>query len=100
MIKPLSWVLIFFLLTSVVAEKDYTQFILDLNTTIKNKNLAHYHYSYDQLSYLVDTFGPRLWGSNNLELAIASMQKLALQEGFDSVRLEPVTNFTKWVRGK
>ena len=24
---------------------------------------------------------------------------MARNEGFDSVRLEPVTNFTKWVRG-
>lgn len=28
------------------------------------------------------------------------MAKMAIDEGFDSVHLEPVSNFTKWVRGK
>jgi hypothetical protein len=40
-----------------------------------------------------------MWGSAVLESAIKNMQEQAIAEGFDNVRLEPVTNFTKWVRG-
>ena len=100
MSKVLSLIVVLLLLNCLVAEKDYTQLIQDLNSTIKNKNLLHYHYSYNQLAQLVDTFGPRLWGSNNLEMAIDWMRNLSVLEGFDTVRLEPVVNFTKWVRGK
>ncbi|MCB0370964.1 MAG: hypothetical protein KDD45_16470 [Bdellovibrionales bacterium] len=28
------------------------------------------------------------------------MQSMAKKDGFDNVHLEPVSNFTKWVRGK
>jgi hypothetical protein len=40
-----------------------------------------------------------MWGSAVLETAIKSMYDQAKAEGFDNVKLEPVTNFTKWVRG-
>ena len=71
-----------------------------MNSTIKNDRFSYKHYAYDQLAYVVDTYGPRMWGSTNLESAIDYMYKLAIAEKFDEVRLEPVKNFTKWVRGK
>ena len=50
MSKVLSLIVVLLLLNCLVAEKDYTQLIQDLNSTIKNKNLLHYHYSYNQLA--------------------------------------------------
>ena len=41
-----------------------------------------------------------MWGSSTLETVIAEVEQMALEEGFDNVRLQPVKNFTKWVRGK
>jgi hypothetical protein len=36
-----------------------------------------YHGSYDKLAFIVDTFGPRMWGSAQLELAIEELKKMA-----------------------
>ena len=33
-------------------------------------------------------------------MVIADMKKQATEVGFDNIRLEPVSNFEKWVRGK
>jgi hypothetical protein len=41
-----------------------------------------------------------MWGSTTLEIVISEMAKMAYDEGFENIRLEPVSNFTKWVRGK
>jgi carboxypeptidase Q len=54
--------------------------------------------SYERLAYLSDTYGPRMWGSPILEMAIEEVRKMAVTEGFDNVRLEPVANFTRWIR--
>ena len=40
-----------------------------------------------------------MWGSNVLESVIQEVKGMAEKEGFDNVHLEPVKNFTKWVRG-
>jgi hypothetical protein len=45
------------------------------------------HQSFDRLAYVVDTFGPRLWGSKSLELAIEHLYQMAKDDGFDNVRL-------------
>jgi hypothetical protein len=41
-----------------------------------------------------------MWGSAVLELAIQNLYEQARKDNFDNVRLEPVSNFTKWVRGQ
>lgn len=41
-----------------------------------------------------------MWGSNVLEIVISEIATMAKDEGFSNIRLEPVRNFTKWVRGK
>jgi carboxypeptidase Q len=41
-----------------------------------------------------------MWGSVTLEQVISEMMAMAQKEGFDNVHLEPVTNFTKWIRGE
>jgi hypothetical protein len=41
-----------------------------------------------------------MWGSTALEMVINEMAKMAIEEGFQNVHLEPVSNFTKWVRGR
>lgn len=89
------------LLLAVVSlcEKDYSDLVRSLQSSIKDPKGIFYHKAYERLANLSDTFGPRMWGSNVLESAIKSMYDQAVAEGFDNVRLEPVVNFTKWVRG-
>jgi hypothetical protein len=40
-----------------------------------------------------------MWGSQVLEQVIDEMFVMAITEGFENVKREPVKNFTKWVRG-
>lgn len=41
-----------------------------------------------------------MWGSQALEMVISEVMSMATKDGFDNVHLEPVSNFTKWVRGR
>ena len=83
----------------VFAEKDYTDLVKDLKDKIENNPKFH-HSAYNRLANIVDSYGTRLWGSQTLEMVINEMRRQAEADGFDNIRLEPVTNFTKWVRGK
>jgi carboxypeptidase Q len=56
--------------------------------------------SYNRVAYLVDTFGPRLWGSEPLMDATNFMKEELIKEGFENVRLEENKNSLHWVRGK
>lgn len=53
---------------------------------------------FDRLTYLVDTFGPRLSGSKNLENSIDWIVGEMKKEGFDKVWTQPV-KVPHWVRG-
>jgi carboxypeptidase Q len=88
------------LLTAVCAEKDYTDFVKSLKTNIEDKTLDFYHSAYNRLAFISDTYGPRMWGSQTLEQVIIELSVSAKRDGFDNVKLEPVANFTKWVRGR
>lgn len=88
------------LLTAVSAEKDYTDFVKSLKTNIEDPKTDFYHSAYNRLAFISDTYGPRVWGSQTLEQVIFEMFSSAKKDGFDNVRLEPVSNFTKWVRGR
>lgn len=87
-------------IASVHAEKDYTELVHLLKSNIENQTGIFYHSAYERLAYISDTYGPRMWGSQVLEMVISEIATMAQKEGFDNVRLEPVRNFTKWVRGK
>ncbi|MGB0651374.1 MAG: M28 family metallopeptidase [Rhodothermales bacterium] len=54
--------------------------------------------AWDRLAFLTDTFGPRLSGSRNLELAIDWILEEMGRDGLDNVRGEPVM-VPHWVRG-
>ena len=41
-----------------------------------------------------------MWGSPVLEMVIREVMSMAQKDGFDNVHLEPVANFTRWIRGK
>lgn len=84
-------------LLALPAEKDYTDFVKDLQQKIQQA--PYKHSAYDRLAYITDTYGPRMWGSMALEQCIYEIASMASKIGFDNVRLEPVKNFTKWVRG-
>ncbi|BCS32789.1 peptidase M28 [Luteitalea sp. TBR-22] len=53
---------------------------------------------WDRLAELCDTFGSRLTGSRNLELAIDWAAEAMRRDGLDRVRLQP-TRAPHWVRG-
>ncbi|XP_061295294.1 carboxypeptidase Q isoform X5 [Bos javanicus] len=55
--------------------------------------------SYERLALLVDTVGPRLSGSKNLERAIEIMQQNLKGDGLENVHLEPV-KIPHWERGE
>lgn len=55
--------------------------------------------SYERLALFVDTIGPRLSGSKNLDLAIKYMAKALRMDGLENVHLEPV-KIPHWERGK
>jgi carboxypeptidase Q len=77
----------------------YSLIIEHLNQTI-SYNPIFKHHAYDQTAFLVDTFGPRLIGSKNLEYALEHMKNLLMSEGFENVKLEKVEFQKKWVRGE
>ncbi|XP_032101543.1 carboxypeptidase Q [Sapajus apella] len=66
-------------------------------------NLAVYgkaqNRSYERLALLVDTVGPRLSGSKNLEKAIQIMYQNLQRDGLENVHLEPV-RIPHWERGE
>lgn len=57
------------------------------------------NWSYERLALLVDTVGPRLSGSKNLEKAIQIMYQNLQQDGLENVHLEPV-KIPHWERGE
>jgi carboxypeptidase Q len=56
-------------------------------------------FAWNRLAELTDTFGPRLSGSKNLQMAIQWAAAKMREDGFDDVRIEPV-KVPMWVRGK
>lgn len=78
------------------AEKNYTETVLTLQRAMQAPGFKGK--SYERLAYLSDTYGPRMWGSEVLEMAIDEVKRMAEKEGFENVRLEPVTGFTRWTR--
>jgi hypothetical protein len=87
------------LLVSIwTVEQDYTDFVKSLQQKIQQS--PYKHSAYERLAYIVDTYGTRMWGSISLEQVIHEMMSQASTEGFENIRLEAVSNFTKWVRGK
>ncbi|XP_077665048.1 carboxypeptidase Q isoform X2 [Eretmochelys imbricata] len=55
--------------------------------------------SYERLANFVDTIGPRLSGSKNLEMAIKYMFRVLQEGGLENVHLEPV-KVPHWERGE
>ena len=96
--KNLLLISLLLLVLVAAEEQDYTDFVNDLSRKIKQAPWRHS--AYDRLAYLTDTYGPRMWGSMALEQAIYEMASMASKVGFENVKLEPVKNFTKWVRGR
>jgi carboxypeptidase Q len=56
-------------------------------------------FGWNRLAELSDTFGPRLSGSKNLQMAIQWAAAKMKEDGFDDVRIEPV-KVPVWIRGK
>lgn len=80
-------------------ESNYTSFVNTIKSAIENPKLPFWHSAWERLAYITDTFGTRMWGSESLELVIKEMARQATVEKFENIHMEPVKNFTKWVRG-
>jgi carboxypeptidase Q len=91
--------MIFLLAGWAKAVRNYSADVERIVGAVAANNSVLHHAAYERLSYISDTWGPRLWGSNTLEEVLREMEREARLEGFDNVRLEPVTNFTRWERG-
>lgn len=70
-----------------------------INTTVST-NEKFKGASYDRTAYIVDTYGPRMWGGPVLELALQDMKSKMEQDGFTNVRLEEIDDVPVWTRGK
>ncbi|XP_043852211.1 carboxypeptidase Q [Dromiciops gliroides] len=78
----------------IAGYKDIAKDIVDLALYGKAQNR-----SYERLALLVDTVGPRLSGSRNLEKAIQIMYQNLIDDGLENVHLEPV-KVPHWERGQ
>ncbi|CAD8164736.1 unnamed protein product [Paramecium octaurelia] len=76
------------------------QVILQLRETVKNPYSPFYHSSYNRLAYYVDTFGPRMWGSENMADSVDALVEEMQQYGFDRVWKENLGEITSWKRGE
>ncbi|XP_020824568.1 carboxypeptidase Q isoform X1 [Phascolarctos cinereus] len=74
--------------------QDVAKAIVDLAVCGKAQNR-----SYERLALLVDTVGPRLSGSQNLEKAIKIMYQNLIDDGLENVHMEPV-KVPHWERGQ
>uniref|UniRef100_A0A250YIL4 Carboxypeptidase Q n=2 Tax=Castor canadensis TaxID=51338 RepID=A0A250YIL4_CASCN len=78
----------------IASYEDVAKRIIDLAVYGRAQNR-----SYERLALLVDTVGPRLSGSKNLEKAIEIMYQNLQDDGLDNVHLEPV-KIPHWERGE
>ncbi|XP_008846086.1 carboxypeptidase Q-like [Nannospalax galili] len=78
----------------ITSYEDVAKAIINLAVYGKSQNR-----SYERLELLVDTVGPRLSGSKNLEKAIQIMYQNLKQDGLENVHLEPV-KVPHWERGE
>ena len=44
-----------------------------IRTTVKSENSELHHLAYNRLAYIVDSFGPRMWGSKSMALALEEL---------------------------
>lgn len=54
------------ILGTATCEKDYTDFVKNIESSIQNSSSVFYHSAYERLAYISDTYGPRMWGSKAL----------------------------------
>ena len=80
-------------------KQDYSTLAKTIQDAVATDPTLH-HASWNRLAYFVDSFGPRLWGGRSLELSIQELLAQLQKEGFENAHLEPVNNFTAWVRGE
>jgi carboxypeptidase Q len=77
----------------------FTTIVKLINSTVTNDE-DYINKAWETTAYYVDTFGPRLWGSTNLEKSLEYLKDLLQQEGFENVKLEEYQMQQRWIRGK
>lgn len=82
----------------IYKEKNYSSIVQLINNKIQVEPELRYA-AYNRVAYLVDTFGPRLWGSEALLDASKFLRDELNKENFEEVKMEPIPNSLKWVRG-
>jgi len=80
-------------------DKSYHEIVENIKSVVLNcpefKSSA-----YNRVAYLVDTFGPRLWGSEQLKDATIFIRDELTKEGFENIKLEENKQSLHWIRGK
>ena len=78
--------------------QDTKNVIFDINNTVFN-NPAFTNMAWNKTAYIVDTHGPRLWGSPALEEAIDELKYMLENDGFTNVKKEEIKDVQVWTRG-
>ena len=106
MVTKTIQIILFFLLSvhvvlsrSNIKESSYKDIVQLIRSELQNNPDLH-HSAFERTALFSDTFGPRLWGSKQLELAISDVYEQLIKEGFENPELLPIKNITHWVRGR
>ena len=76
--------------------KDFFQSIN--KTIIENEDFIHQ--AYNKTVLIANEFGSRMYGSNNLNLALRKIKKMMISDGFTNVKLEEIYDVPIWTRGE
>lgn len=78
-------------------ENPFEQELIRLTSSIIKNELPNQ--AVNLITEISDTIGPRIWGSQALELTIDFLKNKLENEGFQNVHKEEVTDVRHWVRG-
>lgn len=78
---------------------DIKDVLKQLNNTL-DKDPYYKGKAWEKTAYIVDTYGPRLWGGKSLEAAVVDIQSMMKMDKFENYYLEEVKDVDVWIRGK
>lgn len=73
MVIRIALLLLLALTSALADEKDYTPFVKDIQAAMLDPAQDFRHSTYNRLAYISDTYGPRMWGSETLEMVIGKV---------------------------
>lgn len=73
--------------------------VASIKQTVLDPESPHHHAAYKNLAYISDTYGPRMWGSENMAVALEYLKTEVEKMGFDKVTMDPLEDIQTWERG-